>query len=68
MPFEEAVGRLKTFEECTHSRVSVSGRVSDGQLLLTQVEWDAHSKKDEDPSQATSVKGHIISCCNLGNS
>jgi hypothetical protein len=50
MPLEQAVGRLKTFKERTRSRVPVSGRVSDGQLLLTKAEWDALSKKNRDPS------------------
>jgi hypothetical protein len=50
MPLEQAVGRLKTFKERTRSRVPVSGRVSDGQLLLTKAEWVALSKKNGDPS------------------
>jgi hypothetical protein len=42
--FDEAVGRLKAFEERTR-RGSGSARTSDGQVLLTQAEWEARQKK-----------------------
>ena len=46
MPFEEAVGRLKTYEERTRPRTSGGNSSGDGQLLLTQAEWQARQKKD----------------------
>ena len=41
MPFEDAVGRLKTYEEHTRPRTSGGNSSGDGQLLLTQAEWQA---------------------------
>jgi hypothetical protein len=42
--FDEAVGRLKAFEERT--RRETGGSRSDiGQLLLTRAEWEARQKK-----------------------
>ncbi|KAH7858787.1 hypothetical protein Vadar_028059 [Vaccinium darrowii] len=41
--FEEAVGRLKAFEERT--RRPTGGATGDGQLLFTQAEWEARQKK-----------------------
>ncbi|KAH7853582.1 hypothetical protein Vadar_004367 [Vaccinium darrowii] len=41
--FEEAVGRLKAFEERT--RRPTAGATGDGQLLYTQAEWEARQKK-----------------------
>ncbi|XP_062208265.1 uncharacterized protein LOC133909721 [Phragmites australis] len=44
MAFEEAVGRLKAYDERTN-RASGGGSV-DGQLLLTRAEWEARQKKE----------------------
>jgi len=43
MAFDEAVGRLKAFEERTR-RGSSSARSEDKQVLLTQAEWEARQK------------------------
>jgi hypothetical protein len=44
LAFDEAVGRLKAFEE--HTRRGVAGARSDtGQVLLTQAEWEARQKR-----------------------
>jgi hypothetical protein len=43
LAFEEAVGRLKAYEERTR-RGARSGKTEGGQLLLTQVEWEAASE------------------------
>jgi hypothetical protein len=42
--FEEAVGRLKAFEERIQ-RGAGGSKGDGGQLLLTQVEWEAQQKK-----------------------
>ena len=49
LTFEEAVGRLKTFEERTRKK-STSAGGSEGQVLLTQEEWKARVKKDDQDS------------------
>lgn len=47
MPFEEAVGRLKAYEERMRKKKAAAGGVTtDGQVLLTQAEWEAHFKKN----------------------
>ncbi|WP_457825517.1 hypothetical protein, partial [Staphylococcus aureus] len=47
MPFEEAVGRLKAYEERVRKKKAAAGGVTaDGQVLLTQAEWEARFKKD----------------------
>ncbi|CAD6251242.1 unnamed protein product [Miscanthus lutarioriparius] len=43
--FDEAVGRLKAFEERTTRRGVGGSRSADGQVLLTQAEWEARQKK-----------------------
>jgi hypothetical protein len=43
--FEEAVGRLKTFEERTR-RGAGNKMTEDRQLLLTQAEWEERQRKD----------------------
>jgi hypothetical protein len=57
MAFEEALGRLKAFDErsrwCTHA----GGERRDDQLLLTEAEWKARQKK----------KSSIGKCFNCGN-
>lgn len=44
LPLEDAIGRLRTFEERT-KRSAGGVRSENGQVLLTQVEWDARQKK-----------------------
>ena len=44
MAFEEALGRLKAFEECSRRHAQVGGERSDGQLLLTEQEWRARDR------------------------
>jgi len=50
LAFEEAVGRLKAFEERT--RRAPGGATADGQLLLTRAEWEAQQKKEAGESSA----------------
>ena len=50
MPFEEALSRLKTYEEQTRSRAPGGGVTVKGQLLLTQADWEARRKKNGDSS------------------
>ncbi|CAM0956175.1 unnamed protein product [Alopecurus aequalis] len=40
MAFDEALGRLKAFEERSQRRKQISGERSDGQLLLTAAQWE----------------------------
>ncbi|XP_047335716.1 uncharacterized protein LOC124939273 [Impatiens glandulifera] len=49
LTFEEAVGRLKVFEERTRKKNTNFGG-NEGQVLLTQEEWKAWLKKDEEDS------------------
>jgi len=44
MKFEDAVGRLKAYEERTRRGVG-EGRSEAGQVLLTQAEWEARQRK-----------------------
>jgi hypothetical protein len=41
MPFEEALGRLKAFEERTRRRTQDSGGQDGNQLMLTAAQWEA---------------------------
>ena len=60
MPFEEVVGWLKVFEEHAHPRASGGNNTGDGQLLLTQAEWQARQKKDGgDSSSSNKGKSHL---------
>ncbi|XP_031745069.1 uncharacterized protein LOC116405247 [Cucumis sativus] len=43
MPFEEAIGRMKAYEERT-TRLRENNNNTDGQLLLTHAEWKARQK------------------------
>jgi hypothetical protein len=46
MPFEEAVGRLKAYDERVRKKKAAAGGVTaDGQVLLTQAEWEVRFKK-----------------------
>ncbi|KAM0831439.1 hypothetical protein ACQ4PT_065536 [Festuca glaucescens] len=44
MAFEEALGRLKAFEERLRWRAQAGGERNDGQLLLTEQEWRARDR------------------------
>ncbi|XP_039840923.1 uncharacterized protein LOC120700756 [Panicum virgatum] len=54
LAFEEAVGRLKAFEERT--RRAPGGATADGQLLLTRAEWEVQQKKEAGESLARGKK------------
>ena len=63
MPFEEALGRLKAFDERSRRRAQLSGgqgssggQVDDRRLLLTEEEWSARRK----------AKSGIGKCFNCG--
>ena len=45
MPFEEALSRLKAYEDHTRSRTHGGGLMINGQLLLSQGEWESQKKK-----------------------
>ena len=45
MSFEEAVSRLKAYEDRTRSRTPGGGLMINGQLLLSQAEWESQQKK-----------------------
>lgn len=45
MPFEDAVGRLKEFEERTRRRSQDSGRGGGEQLMLTAAQWEARRRQ-----------------------
>ncbi|XP_062202005.1 uncharacterized protein LOC133904524 [Phragmites australis] len=60
MSFEEAVGRLKAFEERTHPCASGGNSIGDSQLLFTQAEWQAQQKKDGGNSSSSNKgKSHL---------
>ncbi|XP_062186778.1 uncharacterized protein LOC133890424 [Phragmites australis] len=64
MSFEEAVGRLKVFEERTRPRASSGNSISDNQLLFTQAEWQARQKKDgSNSSSSNKGKSHLAADC-----
>ncbi|KAK8683851.1 hypothetical protein V6N13_039897 [Hibiscus sabdariffa] len=45
MPFEEAIGRMKAYEERT-TRFSGNNNNTEGQLLLTHAKWKAQQKRN----------------------
>uniref|UniRef100_A0ACD5VRM6 Uncharacterized protein n=1 Tax=Avena sativa TaxID=4498 RepID=A0ACD5VRM6_AVESA len=52
MAFEEALGRLKAFDERSRRRAQAGGgERSDGQLLLTAAEWKAREKAKYPPGR-----------------
>jgi hypothetical protein len=55
MAFEEALGRLKAFEECSrrHAQAQAGGERSDGQLLLTADEWRACDRNNASKKKST---------------
>jgi FlaA1/EpsC-like NDP-sugar epimerase len=63
--FDEAVGRLKAFEERTRQGASVVMSNSSGQLLLTQAEWEARYRKPggsprREEQEAAVVEGVVV--------
>ena len=72
MAFEEALGRLKAFEERSRRRAQAGGVRSDGQLLLTAEQWEArrrqHGGHDHDggSSVASGVRRRRVKCHNCG--
>ncbi|CAD6255874.1 unnamed protein product [Miscanthus lutarioriparius] len=45
LAFDEAVGRLKAYEERTRRGASGAAKTDTGQVLLTQAEWEARQKR-----------------------
>jgi len=56
LAFDEAVGRLKAFEERT-CRGKNGGRSVKGQVLLTQTEWKARQRQSEGDSSGRGKRG-----------
>uniref|UniRef100_A0A8I6WMZ8 CCHC-type domain-containing protein n=1 Tax=Hordeum vulgare subsp. vulgare TaxID=112509 RepID=A0A8I6WMZ8_HORVV len=74
MPFEEALGRLKAFEERTRRHTQDSGRDGD-QLMLTAAQWEARKRQhggvhdhDDDggSSMASGARRRRGKCYNCG--
>ncbi|CAM0951982.1 unnamed protein product [Alopecurus aequalis] len=67
MAFEEALGRLKAFEERSRRRVQAGGERSDSQLLLTAAEWQAREKLKSPGKKGKcyncGVRGHFSREC-----
>ena len=76
MAFEEALGRLKTFEERSRCRAQAKGggEQSDGQLLLTAAQWEArrrqrgrgHDHDNGGSSVDSGARGRRGKCWNCG--
>jgi hypothetical protein len=79
--FQEALGRLKAFEECSRHRAQAQagGEHGDGQLLLTATQWEARRRQrdggyDHDDDGGNSVasgargrRGKCWNCCVRGH-
>jgi hypothetical protein len=66
MPFEEALSRLKAFEErCQRRNRTSGGEQRDNQLLLTEAEWQARQKKKSNIGKCFNcgVRGHFARDC-----
>ena len=64
MAFDEALGRLKAFEERSQRRKQIGGgERSDGQLLLTAAQWEARRRQrgsghdDDDDAKSSAGAG-----------
>ncbi|CAM0949754.1 unnamed protein product [Alopecurus aequalis] len=74
MAFEEALGRLKAFEERSRRRAQAGRERSDGQLLLTAEQWEArrrqsgggHDHGDNERSNVASGVRRRGKCHNCG--
>ena len=74
MAFEEALGRLKAFEERSRwRRAQTGGERNDGQLLLTADQWEARRRQhggghdhDGGSSVASGVRRRRGKCHNCG--
>ena len=75
MAFEEALGRLKAFEERSRRRAQAGGERSDGQLLLTAEQWEARRRQhggshdhdnDGGSSVASGMRRRRLKCHNCG--
>ncbi|XBI80528.1 hypothetical protein VPH35_089670 [Triticum aestivum] len=55
MAFEEAVGRLKAFEERTRRRLQVGGKRAGGQLMMTAAQWAARVDSRVGAASATTT-------------
>ncbi|XP_062213702.1 uncharacterized protein LOC133914663 [Phragmites australis] len=66
MPFEEALGRLKAFDERSRRRTQAS-ETGDGQLLLTAAEWQSQQKdkstRKKGKCNNCGVRGHFAKKC-----
>ena len=72
MPFEEALGRLKAFDERSRRRAQLSGgqgssggQVDGDKLLLTEEEWRARRKGKSGKGRCFNcgVRGHFLREC-----
>ena len=59
--FDEAVGRLKAFEERTSRRSGGGAKTPAGQVLLTQAEWEARQRSAGGDSSGKVKKGESSS-------
>jgi hypothetical protein len=66
MPFEEALSRLKAFDERSRRRSQAGGERRDGQLMLTEAEWQAQQKSKKSSIGRyfnCGVRGHFARDC-----
>ncbi|XBH69301.1 uncharacterized protein [Aegilops tauschii subsp. strangulata] len=62
MPFEEALGRLKAFDERLRRRGQAGGESADGQLMFTAAQWRARERqrggaRDDDDGARSEASG-----------